>query len=153
MPGLWPVLSPTWACPPGYAQHREARHPFLDEGVVAAALAAPLRHLADLRLHPGDGDKRVLRACLRRLGLTRAAARAKRAIQFGSRLAAKTNSATFGGTRRANLLNAGSVRLADIPAAPAGPAVPATMAAAGAAGAAAGNGLAVNTATAEQAGT
>lgn len=118
---------------------------------MAAALAAPLHHLADLRLPPGLGDKRVLRACLLRLGLPRAAARAKRAIQvggwvalgieragvlllgcwtqrerrcpltrppvrpqFGTRLAAKTNTQQFGGTRRANLLNAGSVRLADV---------------------------------------
>lgn len=113
-------------------QRREARHPFLDEGVVAAALAAPLCHLADLGLPPGQGDKRVLRACLRRLGLPRAAARAKRAIQFGSRLAAKANAASFGGTRRANLLSAGSVRLADVPGAPG--AARAAGAAAGAAG-------------------
>ena len=84
---------------------------------MAAVLAAPLPHVADLRLPPGAGDKRLLRACLRRLGLPRAAARPKRAIQFGSRLAAKANTAQFGGTRRANALNAGSVRLADVPAA------------------------------------
>ncbi|KAL4436929.1 hypothetical protein ABPG75_004068 [Micractinium tetrahymenae] len=120
---------------------REARHPFLDEGVVAAALAAPLHHLADLRLPPGEGDKRLLRACLRRLGLPRAAARAKRAIQFGSRLAAKTNSVAFGGTRRANLRNAGSVRLADVPGVPAVPAA--------AAGAAAASGSAGGEASAE----
>ena len=35
--------------------------------------------------------------------------------QFGTRLAAKANTAQFGGTRRANLASAGSVRLADVP--------------------------------------
>ncbi len=94
---------------------REARHPFLDEVLVAATLAAPLWHLADLRQPPGQGDKRVLRACLARLGLPRAARRAKRAIQFGSRLAAKSNKEMFGGTHRAGLANAGSVRLSAVP--------------------------------------
>ena len=104
---------------------REGRHPFLDEGVIAAVLQAPLHHIADLRLPPGEGDKAALRACLRRLGLPRAAARVKRAIQFGSRLAAKSNAAAFGGTRRANHQNAGSVRLSAVPllASPAAPAV------------------------------
>ncbi|PSC70217.1 asparagine synthetase domain-containing 1 [Micractinium conductrix] len=94
---------------------REARHPYLDERSVSATLAAPLWHLADLRAPPGEGDKRALRACARRLGLHRAAGRIKRAIQFGTRLAAKANTAQFGGTRRANLASAGSVRLADVP--------------------------------------
>ena len=84
---------------------------------MAAALAAPLRCLADLRLPPGRGDKRALRACLARLGLPRAAARAKRAIQFGSRLAAAANRQHFGGTHQANRHNAGSVRLSALPAA------------------------------------
>ncbi len=39
----------------------------------------------------GDGDKRVLRAALRRLGLPRAAGRVKRAIQFGSRIGTLVN--------------------------------------------------------------
>lgn len=82
---------------------------------MTAVLAAPLHHAADLRLPPGAGDKRLLRACLRRLGLPRAAQRTKRAIQFGTRLAAKANAAQFGGTRRANAASAGSVRLADVP--------------------------------------
>lgn len=82
---------------------------------MAATLAAPLHHLADLRLPAGSGgDKRVLRACLARLGLPRAAGRAKRAIQFGSRLAAQANKSMFGGTHQAGLANAGSVRLSDV---------------------------------------
>lgn len=72
---------------------REARHPFLDEGVVLQALKWPLWALTDLRLPPGTGDKLVLRGCLQRLGLERAAKRVKRAIQFGTRLAKATNAA------------------------------------------------------------
>lgn len=82
---------------------------------MAATLRCPLWHLADLREPAGVGDKRVLRACLARLGLPGAAARVKRAIQFGTRLAAKANTEQFGGTRRANAASAGSVRLADVP--------------------------------------
>jgi asparagine synthetase B (glutamine-hydrolysing) len=93
---------------------REARHPFLDEAVVAAALAAPLADLADLALPPGVGDKRVLREALAAAGLPRAAARVKRAIQFGTRLAALTNAAHLGGTRQANKARAGAVLLADV---------------------------------------
>jgi asparagine synthetase B (glutamine-hydrolysing) len=96
---------------------REARHPFLDEGVVAAALALPLHALVDLRGPPGAGDKRVLRECCARLGLPRAAARVKRAIQFGSRLAKAADAAHFGGTRRANARSAGGVRLSELPGA------------------------------------
>jgi len=92
---------------------REARHPFLDEGVILEALKHPLHALVDLRLPLGVGDKLVLRECLRRLGLPEAAAREKRAIQFGTRLAKAANVAHFGGTRRANAKNAGSVRLGD----------------------------------------
>ena len=72
---------------------REARHPFLDENVVFQALNLPLWALTDLRMQPGVGDKLVLRGCLRRLGLERAAGRVKRAIQFGTRLAQATNAA------------------------------------------------------------
>jgi asparagine synthetase B (glutamine-hydrolysing) len=93
---------------------REARHPFLDEDLVAEALALPLPALADLALPAGTGDKRVLRQALVQLGLPRAAARVKRAIQFGSRLAKAHNVAHFGGTRQANARSAGSVKLAQL---------------------------------------
>lgn len=42
-------------------------------------------------LRAGEGDKRALRAALRRLGLPRAAGRVKRAIQFGSRIGTLVN--------------------------------------------------------------
>jgi asparagine synthetase B (glutamine-hydrolysing) len=93
---------------------REARHPFLDEQVLHEALKWPLESLVDLGMESGVGDKLVLRACLRRLGLPRAAARVKRAIQFGTRLAKAANAVHFGGTKRANARNAGSVRLDDV---------------------------------------
>lgn len=51
---------------------REARHPFLDEHLVACLIKTPLAAVTDLRLPPGTGDKRILRAALRFLGLPRA---------------------------------------------------------------------------------
>ena len=55
----------------------------------------------------GIGDKRLLRAALRDLGLPRAAARVKRAIQFGSRLGKLSNVQHFGSNRGANARHAG----------------------------------------------
>lgn len=46
-----------------------------------------------------------------RLGLPRAAARVKRAIQFGSRLSKQTNVRDFGSNRAANIHKAGGLRL------------------------------------------
>ena len=63
----------------------------------------------------GVGDKQVLREGLRILGLPRAAARVKRAIQFGSRIGKKANQRDFGSNRKANLASAGSVKLQDVP--------------------------------------
>lgn len=45
---------------------REARHPFLDESLIATLLGLPLPLVADLRLPPGAGDKALLRGALRR---------------------------------------------------------------------------------------
>ena len=75
---------------------REARHPFLDEGVMRTLAALPLAAKVDFGLPRGGGDKLVLRECARRMGLPRAAALPKRAIQFGSRVA----KATGAGRRR-----------------------------------------------------
>jgi asparagine synthetase B (glutamine-hydrolysing) len=79
---------------------REARFPFLDEGVAARLLATPLCDVADLSGHAG-GDKLLVRAAARRLGMHRAAARAKRAIQFGSRVSKKFDVEATRGSRRA----------------------------------------------------
>ena len=49
--------------------------------------------------------------CLCRLGLPRAAARVKRAIQFGSRLSKQANVRDFGSNRAANIHKAGGLQL------------------------------------------
>jgi len=59
----------------------------------------------------GTGDKRVLRAALAQLGLPRAAARVKRAIQFGSRIGKQSNCREFGSNRAANARAAGTVQI------------------------------------------
>lgn len=59
----------------------------------------------------GVGDKQVLRQALASLGIHTAAAREKRAIQFGSRIGKLSNKREFGSNRKANLLSAGQIRL------------------------------------------
>ena len=88
---------------------REARHPFLDEGFMDELLSMPLHIITDLRMARGIGDKRIVREMAIRLGLTEAATRVKRAIQFGTRLAKISNRRDFGSNRRANASHAGSV--------------------------------------------
>jgi hypothetical protein len=78
------------------------------------ARGLPLHLVADLSLPPGVGDKAVLRTALRLLGLPQAAARVKRAIQFGSRIGKLSNAREFGSGRAANRRNAGSVRLQEL---------------------------------------
>jgi len=90
---------------------KEARHPFLDEGFMAALLDTPLHAIADLRAPPGTGDKRILRAALAQMGLPKAAKRVKRAIQFGTRIGKLSNIREFGSNRAANTRNAGTVEL------------------------------------------
>lgn len=94
---------------------RESRLPFLDEDVMSFLLGLPLPLIADLTLPPGTGDKLVLRSALRRLGLPEAAGRAKRAIQFGSRIGKIANRRDFGSNAAANRANAGSVSLGALP--------------------------------------
>ena len=68
---------------------REARHPYLDEDVMAVLLGTPLHHICDLRAPQGQGDKAILRRLARMLGLSASTALQKRAIQFGTRIANK----------------------------------------------------------------
>ena len=75
---------------------REARQPFLDEGVAALVRALPLPFVADPRLPHGVGDKMLLRAAARLLGLRAASVRVKRAMHFGTRIALHANNAAFG---------------------------------------------------------
>ena len=93
---------------------REARHPFLDEELLRAIVKLPLATVADLSQKVGTGDKKVLRGAARLLGLERAAARAKRAIQFGSRIGKLSNVRDFGSNRAANHCKAGSMALQDV---------------------------------------
>ena len=59
------------------------------------------------------GDKALLRAVAQRVGLERAAARDKRAIQFGSRISKAHNLRNFGSNRAANRRHAGSCAAVD----------------------------------------
>ena len=68
---------------------REARHPYLDEKVMATLARTPLHHICDLRQPLGLGDKMILRRLARLIGLTSASYLQKRAIQFGTRIANK----------------------------------------------------------------
>ena len=83
---------------------------------MSTILGFPLPLVADLSQPPGSGDKLLLRAALRQLGLPRAAARVKRAIQFGTRIGKLANVRDFGSNRAANIKNAGSVALPDVAA-------------------------------------
>ncbi|KAJ0410890.1 hypothetical protein ATCC90586_004411 [Pythium insidiosum] len=86
------------------AHARETRLPFLDERVVAwlAALPVPLRCDLSRERARGDGDKLVLRRVARALGLSHCATLAKRAIQFGTRIAKHSNRHAFGSNRQAS---------------------------------------------------
>jgi len=90
---------------------REARHPFLDEEVVAAIGRVPLAALADLSRPPGEGDKLVLRDVARLLGLSGCARRVKRAIQFGTGLGKLVGLRDHGSTRAARASGGGARQL------------------------------------------
>ena len=94
---------------------RECRSPFLDEQFVLRMLRHPLWALADLGQPPGQGDKVVLRAVAKSLGLKLAAARVKRAVHFGTRIAKERNVRDFGSNRRANKMHGGSVIVGEAP--------------------------------------
>ncbi|GBG27465.1 Asparagine synthetase domain-containing protein 1, partial [Hondaea fermentalgiana] len=66
---------------------KEVRHPYLDENVMETLASLPLEHVVDPRLPSGDGDKRLLRIVACQLGLPGVSGLAKRAIQFGTRIA------------------------------------------------------------------
>ncbi|PKU81136.1 asparagine synthetase domain-containing protein 1 [Dendrobium catenatum] len=90
---------------------KEARFPFLDEEVIQTLLEIPLWDIAKLDEPVGKGDKKILREVARLLCLEDAAARPKRAIQFGSRIARESNRKNFGSNRAANHASAGSVKI------------------------------------------
>ncbi|TYZ65882.1 hypothetical protein PybrP1_002994 [[Pythium] brassicae (nom. inval.)] len=83
------------------AHGKEARFPFLDEDVVAFVGSLPVECICDLSQPRGAGDKLVLRVAGRQLGLRNCTGLAKRAIQFGTRLAKHSNAHAFGSNRQA----------------------------------------------------
>uniref|UniRef100_K3WQZ2 Asparagine synthetase domain-containing protein n=1 Tax=Globisporangium ultimum (strain ATCC 200006 / CBS 805.95 / DAOM BR144) TaxID=431595 RepID=K3WQZ2_GLOUD len=83
------------------AHGKEARFPFLDEGVVTYLSSLPIECICDLALERGQGDKLVLRMAARQLGLQNCTGLAKRAIQFGTRIAKHSNVVSFGSNRQA----------------------------------------------------
>jgi asparagine synthetase B (glutamine-hydrolysing) len=87
---------------------REARFPFLDESVMACLARIPLAEVTNMAQPAGVGDKRVLRDIARGIGLHNAAARVKRAIQFGSGLGKAANVQDFGSGRAANARGGGT---------------------------------------------
>lgn len=66
---------------------REGRFPYLDEDVLACVSRLPLTAVCNPALRAGEGDKRILRQAAKLLGLDRVTHLAKRAIQFGTRIA------------------------------------------------------------------
>ena len=66
---------------------KEARYPFLDEGVIEYVCGLPVASKCDPRLPEGVGEKILLRRVGEALGLTLASTYKKRAMQFGSRSA------------------------------------------------------------------
>lgn len=80
---------------------KEARFPFLDERVVAFLSGLPIECICDLAQERGEGDKLVLRMAARQLGLRNCTGLAKRAIQFGTRIAKHSNVLSFGSNRQA----------------------------------------------------
>ncbi|XP_020599412.1 asparagine synthetase domain-containing protein 1 isoform X1 [Phalaenopsis equestris] len=92
---------------------KEARFPFLDEEVIQTLLEIPLWDIAKLDEPGGKGDKKILREVARLPCLEAAAARPKRAIQFGSRIARESNRKNYGSNRAANQASVGSVKFAE----------------------------------------
>ncbi|CAH1788335.1 unnamed protein product [Owenia fusiformis] len=70
---------------------RESRFPFLDENVVSFLNKLPVWKKANLHLPRGLGEKFLLRLSALKVGLSDSAILAKRAIQFGSRIAKLEN--------------------------------------------------------------
>eukprot|EP01130_Rhizamoeba_saxonica_P012386 TRINITY_DN5208_c0_g1_i3.p1 TRINITY_DN5208_c0_g1~~TRINITY_DN5208_c0_g1_i3.p1 ORF type:complete len:566 (-),score=130.31 TRINITY_DN5208_c0_g1_i3:151-1848(-) len=67
---------------------RETRQPFLDEQFSQFLLNMPLYHICDMEEGPGIGDKKILRVMAKNyFKFDTSTKLAKRAIQFGSRIA------------------------------------------------------------------
>lgn len=66
---------------------RDARYPYLDLAFVRYVSSLPVAAKCVFTLPPGEGDKLLIRLAARRVGMERAGARVKRAMQFGTRSA------------------------------------------------------------------
>ncbi|KAG8961396.1 hypothetical protein FRC03_005408 [Tulasnella sp. 419] len=69
------------------ANGKETRYPFLSLSFVSFVASIPVEIKVDPRFEEGKGDKLILRKAAAQLGLVKASARKKRAMQFGSRSA------------------------------------------------------------------
>ena len=83
---------------------KEARFPFLDVDLMEFLKAnCPTELLCDWNDFRGKGDKKLLRLyAAEKLGLKITSGFEKRAIQFGTKIAKKTNILKFGSNRKAN---------------------------------------------------
>jgi asparagine synthetase B (glutamine-hydrolysing) len=71
---------------------REARFPFLDEDILSLlSFCNNSKDIFDFSKPIGIGDKMLLRTCARMIGLYNTSFLAKRAIQFGTRIANRKN--------------------------------------------------------------
>jgi len=80
---------------------KEARFPFLDESVVSFLKHMPIHDMCDMERPMGIGDKMILRLVAKKIGVEQCSVLAKRAIQFGSRIAKVSESGQFGNRRDA----------------------------------------------------
>jgi asparagine synthetase B (glutamine-hydrolysing) len=69
---------------------RDARYPYLSLSFISRLSELPVEIKCDPRLPEGDGDKVLLRRAALSVGLSGAASRKKRAMQFGTRSAKMT---------------------------------------------------------------
>jgi asparagine synthetase B (glutamine-hydrolysing) len=75
---------------------REARFPFLDEDILhLLSHCNNSNDIFDFSKPIGIGDKMILRTCARMIGLNSTSFLAKRAIQFGTRIANRKNAGTL----------------------------------------------------------
>ena len=83
---------------------KETRFPYLDLKLMRfLSLNCPSQYLCDWDDFRGKGDKRLLRIIADQFyGLKYASCLEKRAIQFGTRIAKKSNILKFGSNRKAN---------------------------------------------------
>ena len=79
------------------AHGKETRHPFLSLDVVNFLVGLPVHVKIDPRLEVGVGDKMLLRLAARKMGLTEASTRKKRAMQFGTHSARMERGVAGGG--------------------------------------------------------